>query len=81
MTVDDHSLKLTKRNAIGGLVASSVPGTFIHYNTIEEYEAADLNAITADLASGILDHQNLRECNRFVVLTFGDLKNYLYHHK
>lgn len=81
MTVDDHSLKLTKRNTIGGLVASSVPGTFIHFNTIEDYQAADLNAIVRDLAGGILDPKNLKECNRFVVLAFGDLKNYLYHHK
>jgi|LauGreDrversion4_2_1035121.scaffolds.fasta_scaffold184602_1 hypothetical protein len=81
MTIDDYSLKMTKKKAIGGLVTSAVKGTFIHFNTIEEYEAADVNKIVNEIAesTGILEAVN--ENNRFVVLAFGDLKNYLYHHR
>ena len=81
MTIDDYSLKMTKKKAIGGLVTSAVKGTFIHFNTIEEYEAADFNKIVNEIAesTGILEAVN--ENNRFVVLAFGDLKNYLYHHR
>ena len=53
----------------------------LHFNTIEDYQAADFKEIVAKEASGILDVENLQEANRFVVLSFGDLKNYLYHYR
>ena len=81
MLVDDYSLKRVKKKAIGGLVSSTLKGTFLHFNTSEDYQAADFKEIVAKEASGIVDVENLQEANRFVVLSFGDLKNYLYHYR
>jgi hypothetical protein len=38
---------MAKKKVIGGLVSSGIKGSFIHYNTIEEYNAANLNEILA----------------------------------
>ena len=78
MIIDEHSLKLTQRKAIGGLISTPVQGTFIHFNTIEEYNGLDLNRIvTEEWEKAIVKG----DTNRFVVVAFGDLKNYLYHHR
>jgi hypothetical protein len=31
--------------SIGGLIHANIPGTFLHMNTIEEYNALDLNTL------------------------------------
>jgi Ubiquitin-like modifier-activating enzyme ATG7 N-terminus len=81
LIINDYSLKNEQKKAIGGLISSPVRGTFIHLNTIEEYQALDLNAVVAEEAKKVLDADDLNTFNRFVIVTFGDLKNYLYHHR
>lgn len=62
---------------IGGLVSSTVPGVLIHTNTIEEYRALDLDAIVKQQQA----LTNEQKPNRFIVLLFGDLKNYKYFYR
>ena len=43
LMVNDYSLKTQQKKAIGGLISSAIKGTFIHLNTIEEYNSVDMN--------------------------------------
>ena len=43
LMVSDYSLKNQQKKAIGGLISSAIKGTFIHLNTIEEYNSVDMN--------------------------------------
>jgi hypothetical protein len=68
--------------SIGGLIASNLKGGFIHTNTIEEYNAIDMNKVVAEEAQKVIENsEDFKEVNRFVVVAFGDLKNYLYIHR
>ena len=81
MSITEDSLKSTHKKSIGGLLSSIIPGVFIHTNTIEEYQAMKITEVNISECSGVLDVDNLKEFNKFIVVAFGDLKNYLYHHR
>ena len=55
MSLNDNSFKKTQKKSIGGLISSSLNGTFIHTNTIEEYNAINFNEIVAEEAKSILN--------------------------
>ena len=66
---------------IGGLISSQSHGTFFHSNTIEEYNSIDLNEVMHEESKQICNTEDMTNFNRFVVVTFGDLKNYIYIHR
>ncbi len=80
LVINDNSLKHSRSKAIGGLLSTKVQGTFIHTNTIEEYNAYDLER-TIEVESSKILQDDFENANRFVVVSFGDLKNYFYHYK
>ena len=81
LLVNDYSLRRTQKKTIGGLISSAVTGTFVHTNTIEEYNALDFNELVRRESQKVLQNDGFGTVNRFVVVTFGDLKNYLFHHR
>jgi hypothetical protein len=42
LSLSDDSFKSLKKKVIGGLLQSTIDGSFIHTNTIEEYQAFDV---------------------------------------
>jgi hypothetical protein len=66
---------------IGGLVSAQIQGTFYHSNTIEEYNAIDLNNIVSEESKKVCDANDMNNFNKFVIVSFGDLKNYIYVHR
>jgi len=69
----------TGTKAIGGLIYSTLKGTFLHSNTIEEYNALDMNHLVAEEAYKVIQNpEDFSDVNRYIVVAFGDLKNYLY---
>lgn len=72
-----------RKKVFGGLISFLVPGILIHTNTIEEFEAFDMHKAQAEQLQHIQDssHNNTSNANRFVLLVFGDLKNYIYYYK
>lgn len=69
----------------GGIIEFKVPGKFIHFNTIEEYNAFDLKALEADKEMQarykLPDLETAFHDNYFIMACFGDLKNYDFHYK
>ena len=80
LVLNAQSLSKQRRKVIGGLVASTVTGVLIHTNTIEEYHALDVEAIAKQQQQLLLDRLDA-DPNRFVLLLFGDLKNYKYYYR
>lgn len=57
----------------GGLLEFTIPGRFIHFNTIEEYQAFDFAKFKY--------FEKPYPVNTFVMVCFGDLKNYNFYYK
>ncbi|KAF9565773.1 E1-like protein-activating [Agrocybe pediades] len=59
-------------------------GTLKNYNTIEEFKAADKTALFNQEAQAIWDHiiatRSTEQLNRFLLITFADLKKYKYYY-
>ncbi|PPQ69108.1 hypothetical protein CVT25_004605 [Psilocybe cyanescens] len=62
----------------------SAIGTLKNYNTIEEFKAADKTALFNQEAQFIWDHilktRDTTQLNRFLLITFADLKKYKYYY-
>jgi len=43
--VSEQSFEGHKKSTLGGLIASEIGGLLVHTNTIEEYEAFDLDGL------------------------------------
>lgn len=79
LVLNAQSLSKQRKKVIGGIVASTITGVLIHTNTIEEYRALDFNQIVKKQQEILLSH--MHTCaNRFIVVLFGDLKNYKYYY-
>jgi ubiquitin-like modifier-activating enzyme ATG7 len=80
LVVNDQSLPGKQTSVIGGLIQSHVGGILIHTNTIEEFEAFDVNGLLQEQWQELVKRgghdQSAVHTNRFVMLVFGDLKNY-----
>ena len=63
------------------MVSNQIQGTFYHSNTIEEYNNIDLNNIVSEESKKVCDASDMTTFNKFVIVSFGDLKNYLYIHR
>lgn len=63
------------------MVSSQIQGTFYHSNTIEEYNAIDLNNVVSEESKRVCDASDMNTFNKFVIVSFGDLKNYIYEHR
>ncbi|KAF8548892.1 E1-like protein-activating [Imleria badia] len=65
-------------------LAVSARGVFKNYNTIEDFKAADKAALFNDIAdemwTSIVAHKDLSKLNRFLLITFADLKKYQYYY-
>lgn len=84
MILDEYSLKQSRKKAIGGLATSYINGVFYHTNTIEQYNGqTDFNEVVQKESQLLLDEDNLSSAatNRFVIASFGDLKNYNFFYK
>ncbi|KAI0721475.1 E1-like protein-activating [Fomitopsis betulina] len=61
-----------------------VTGVFKNYNTIEEFKAADKSALFAQVSDeiwkSITVERSTAQLNRFLLLTFADLKKYKYYY-
>ncbi|EPT02229.1 hypothetical protein FOMPIDRAFT_1022889 [Fomitopsis schrenkii] len=61
-----------------------VTGVFKNYNTIEEFKAADKSALFAQVSDeiwkSITVDRSTAQLNRFLLLTFADLKKYKYYY-
>ena len=79
---DGGSVKTT-----GGLIEFQLGGKFIHFNTIEEYQAFDYSTLSGDKSQQ--ERHQLPDFeksvangeNYFIMACFGDLKNYDFHYK
>ncbi len=63
---------------------SYISGVFYHTNTIEQYNGqVDFNEVVQKESSRLLDEDDISSAgtNRFVIASFGDLKNYNYFYK
>ncbi|KAI5116668.1 hypothetical protein M0805_007840 [Coniferiporia weirii] len=64
--------------------AVSCTGTFKNYNTIEEFKAADktalFNQVADEIWEGIKTTGDINLLNRFLLITFADLKKYKYYY-
>ena len=81
LIVSEQSFEGQRQSTIGGLIQSEISGLLVHTNTIEEYNALDLNVlIEQEWAKSCSKHSegvvNPSELNRFILVVFGDLKNY-----
>ena len=60
----------------------SATGSFKNFNTIEDFKNADKNALFNGVADeiwkSIVDDKSTKMLNRFLVITFADLKKYKY---
>ena len=74
-----------KATTTGGIIDFQLKGKFMHFNTIEEYNAFTFSelASSADLQKkyGLPDLAELIHGNYFIMACFGDLKNYDYHYR
>ena len=78
--VSEQSFAGYEKSQLGGLISSEISGILVHTNTIEEYEAFNIEDLvqrewgkTCEMhANGIVP----THLNRFIILVFGDLKNY-----
>ena len=48
LVVSEQSFEGHQKKTLGGLITSEVSGVLIHTNTIEEYEAFDLDGLVAE---------------------------------
>jgi hypothetical protein len=71
--IDESSLTNTPKTLkSGGLLQFTIPGLFIHFNTIEEYNSFNFQDLPAPP----------KTVDNFVALVcFGDLKNYDFHYR
>ena len=84
LIINDSSLPGQQKQIIGGLIQSHVNGLLIHTNTIEEFEAFDITPVLTEERQKIEAKWNDQSCtdtNRFVMVLFGDLKNYKFIYK
>ena len=85
LVVNDQSLPGKQTSAIGGLLQSHVGGILIHTNTIEEFEAYDADRLVQEQWQELIkrgsEDQSGVHTNRFIMLVFGDLKNYKFSYK
>lgn len=69
----------------GGIIEFQIMGKFLHFNTIEEYNAFHFNEVadSKELQEkyGLPDLEKMIHTNYFVMACFGDLKNYDYHYR
>ena len=74
-----------KQTTTGGIIDFQLPGKFLHFNTIEEYNAFQFSEVVDNKELqekyGLPDLQGLIHSNYFVMACFGDLKNYDYHYR
>ena len=81
IVIDEDSLSASPtKQKTGGLLQFPVHGKFIHFNTIEEYQALEFPQIMANLDKFGMESANFDE-NYIVLVCFGDLKNYDFHYK
>ena len=71
-----------------GLIESRIDGVFINFNMIEAYEEADRAKVLADFFQPIKDAIKEKKwksdpslLNRFICLTYADLKKYTFQYK
>ena len=73
-----------QKTTTGGIIEFQVMGKFLHFNTIEEYNAFDFKTVaeSKELQEkyGLPDLEKAIHSNYFVMACFGDLKNYDYHY-
>ncbi|KAF8636201.1 hypothetical protein AX17_003689 [Amanita inopinata Kibby_2008] len=81
LTVEGESFESQYRAPPGSITIS---GTFKNYNTIDEFKAADKSALFNQEAQKIWDHilttRDTSLLNRFLLITFADLKKYKYYY-
>ena len=74
-----------KQMTTGGIIDFALSGKFLHFNTIEEYNAFDFKELadSKELQEkcALPDLSSLIHKSYFVMACFGDLKNYDYHYK
>ena len=73
-----------KAKSSGGILEFSIPGKLIHFNTIEEFTALDLNLPDLISKYGLksdIDNCKSTASNLFLMFVFGDLKTYKFHYK
>ena len=80
LLVSEQSFEGHRKSTLGGLISSEVRGLLVHTNTIEEYEAFDLERLVQEEWGAVCgrratDPQPV-DANRFIMVVFGDLKNY-----
>ena len=75
LIVSEQSFEGYRKSTLGGLISTEIGGLLVHTNTIEEYEAFDMEAL--------IQQEWAKKCqnpaqhvNRFIILVFGDLKTY-----
>ncbi|KAF8885690.1 hypothetical protein CPB84DRAFT_1850295 [Gymnopilus junonius] len=81
LTVGAESFEENHKPPLGSI---STIGTLKNYNTIEEFKAADKTALFNQEAQLIWDHilktRDTAQLNRFLLITFADLKKYKYYY-
>lgn len=81
----DQGSETKKMVSSGGIIDFQLAGKFLHFNTIEEYNAFDFSTVAASQELrdkyGLPDLQKAIQSNYFVMACFGDLKNYDYHYR
>ncbi|KAG6381874.1 hypothetical protein JVT61DRAFT_488 [Boletus reticuloceps] len=62
----------------------SARGVFKNFNTIDEFKAADkaalFNTVADEMWTSIIEHKDTSKLNRFLLITFADLKKYQYYY-
>lgn len=83
--VSEESSSSAKATTTGGIIDFQLKGKFMHFNTIEEYNAFDYAEVveSEELQKkyGLPDLTSLIHTNYFIMACFGDLKNYDYHYR
>ena len=70
--MSEQSFEGHRKSQIGGLITSEIGGLLVHTNTIEEYEAFDMDSLIQQEWA----RRKPSDHNRFIIVVFGDLKNY-----
>ena len=89
MTLTDFSLREEEKKSIGGLAECKVEGVLVNTNTVEEFNSANLEGLAENNlvleVEGLLKSGNWMKnpclINRFFILSFADLKSYLFRYQ
>ena len=72
LIVSEQSFEGYRKQQIGGLISSEICGLLVHTNTIEEFQAFDMDQLIQQESA----KRRPDSPNRFLIVVFGDLKNY-----